>query len=204
MSAARRPRQPWSMKWIFVAILLVIVPYTFIRLYYQKPNRAFEPYADMKNQANTLRLLSAGFQRITLEADRPLELPRVPAAATIAAATGGLPTSLAETLVDAPFLPLEIQSVSAPASINSMFAYPVAFTCALPDNKHQLGGAHAYVRDDEIIFVTSFENIDGTLLARTRDQVVRITVPAGSLKPGTYRASLVGSRASKSWTVEVQ
>ena len=48
------------MKWIALAILVVIVPYTVIRWQYRKPNRAFEPYADMKNQANTLRAATAG------------------------------------------------------------------------------------------------------------------------------------------------
>lgn len=193
------------MKWIFVAILLVIVPYTFIRLRYQKPNPAFEPYADMKNQANTLRLLSAGYQRITLEADRPVEAPRLntPAAPT-SAALPGLPSALAETLIDQPFLPREILSVTTRATTNSLFAYPVVVTCTLPDQKHQLAGAFLYVRDDELIFVPQFENIDGDLSARTREHVLRLTVPAGSLKPGTYRATLPGSHASQSWSLEVR
>ncbi len=193
------------MKWIFVAILLVIVPYTFIRLRYQKPNPAFEPYADMKNQANTLRLLSAGYQRITLEADRPVEAPRLntPAAAT-AAALPGLPSALAETLIDPPFLPREILSVTAPATTNALFTYPVLVTCTLPDQKHQLAGAFLYVRDDELIFVPQFENIDGDLSARTREHTLRLTVPAGSLKPGTYRATLPGAHTSQSWSLDVR
>jgi hypothetical protein len=193
------------MKWIFLAILVVIVPYTFIRLHYQKPNRAFEPYADMKNQANTLRLLSAGFQRITLEADRPVEAPRLttPAAPT-SAALPGLPSALAETLIDQPILPREILSVTAAATTNSLFAYPVLVTCTLPDQKHQLAGGFLYLRDDELIFVPQFENIDGDLSARTREHTLRLTVPAGSLKPGTYRATLPGAHTSKSWPLEVR
>ncbi len=193
------------MKWIFLAILVVIVPYTFIRLRYQKPNPAFEPYADMKNQANTLRLLSAGYQRITLEADRPVEPPRFgsPAAPT-SIALPGLPSSLAETLVDPPLLPREILSVTAPATTNSLFAYTLAFTCTLPDRKHQLSGAFLYVRDDELVFVPQFEPIDGDLSARTREYLFRLTLPAGSLKPGSYHATLPGAHASKSWSLEVK
>ena len=193
------------MKWIFVAILLVIVPYTFIRLRYQKPNPAFEPYADMKNQANTLRLLSAGYQRITLEADRPVEAPRLntPAAPT-SAALPGLPSALAETLIDQPFLPREVVSVTAAAAANSLFAYPILISCTLPDQKHQLAGGFLYVREDELIFVPQFENIDGALSARTREHVLRLTVPAGSLKPGTYRCTVPGAHTSKSWPLEVR
>ncbi|MBI4622331.1 MAG: hypothetical protein HY736_03790 [Verrucomicrobia bacterium] len=36
MSAAPKDRQPWPMKWIALAILLVIVPYTFLTLHYRK------------------------------------------------------------------------------------------------------------------------------------------------------------------------
>jgi hypothetical protein len=60
MPAAPNERKLWPMKWIVVAIVAVIVPYTFLTLRYRRPGKAFEPYADMKDRANTMRLLSAG------------------------------------------------------------------------------------------------------------------------------------------------
>src|ERR1041385_8351505 len=109
MPAAPKQRQPWPMKWIVVAITVVIVPYTFITLHYRRPDKAFEPYADMKDRANTMRLLSAGFQRVSLAAARPAD-PVRGAAATVQPAPGGIPAALKTTLVDQPLLPAEILS----------------------------------------------------------------------------------------------
>src|SRR5690606_6014035 len=49
-------RRPWPMKWVIVAIIAILVPYTFLTLRYRKPGPAFQPYEDMKNQANVTRL----------------------------------------------------------------------------------------------------------------------------------------------------
>ena len=49
------------MKWILLIVLLVIGPYTFLRWHYRKPQPAFEPYHDIKDRANTMRLVSAGW-----------------------------------------------------------------------------------------------------------------------------------------------
>ena len=111
MSAAPKDRQPWPMKWIALAILLVIVPYTFLTLHYRKQGPAFRPYEDMKNRAGVIRLLSAGFQRIPLAAQRPADPTGATAAATFMA-PGGLPAELAATLVEPPLLPAEILTVS--------------------------------------------------------------------------------------------
>lgn len=191
------------MKWILIAILVVIVPYTFLRWHYRKPGHAFEPYHDMKERANTLRLLNAGFQRISLDADRPADPSRGLSPAPAFPAPGGLPAALDTTLVDKPLLPADILAVSAAAHANAMLAYPIELTCTLPDNKQQLGGAQLYLRGEEICIVPVFEKLTGGLLARTRENVIRLTIPAGALKPGRYHVTLVGSRTSKAWTLDV-
>src|SRR3954465_12627511 len=105
---APKDRQPWPMKWIVVAILLVIVPYTIITLKYRKPGKAFEPYQDMKDRTNTARLLSAGYQPLPVPAQRPADRMTPITSATIGTASGGLPSGLKATLVAAPALPNEI------------------------------------------------------------------------------------------------
>jgi len=109
MSAARKP---WPMRWIVASILLFIVPYTYVNLKFRKPDKAFEPYADMKDQANVKRLLDAGYTRVAIRAERPypaLPAPRLlPAGvspAGIAPAPGGLPKPLDTTLVEPPACP---------------------------------------------------------------------------------------------------
>jgi len=191
------------MKWIAVAILVVIVPYTFLTLHYRKPGPAFRPYEDMKNRANTLRLLSAGYQRITLEAMRPALPGGNALAAPTAPAAAGVPGSLKSTLVDAPSLPAEILSVTAASATSAAAAYPIQFTCTLPDNKRQLAGAELYVRPDEIVITPTFEPITGGLLARTRENVILLTVPGGTLKPGRYHVTIAGQQSSRAWTLQV-
>jgi hypothetical protein len=199
-----RQRQPWPMKWIALVILVIIGPYTFLRWHYRKPNAAFQPYQDIKNQANTQRLLSAGFQRVPLNAERPAEPLRNITSAPIKPMIGGLPTSLSSTLVETPLLPTEILTVTAAAETSTMFAYPIEFTCGLPDNRQQLSAAYLYVRENEIILVPDFERLTGELLARNRESLIRVTIPGGTLRPGQYEVSLIGQRSSKTWSLVVK
>jgi hypothetical protein len=126
-----------------------------------------------------------------------------PPAAAVSSAPAGLPAALRDTLIDQPKLPAEIVSVTAAPAVNSLFAYAIGFRCTLPDNKQQLAGAELYVRDGEIVVTPDYDHLAGGLLSRTRENVIRLTVPAGALKPGQYHITLVGARASKAWTLQV-
>lgn len=192
------------MKWVALAIVLAIVPYTFLTLYFRKSGKMFEPYHDMKDRANTIRLLSAGFQRIVLEADRPAEPNTSVPPAPVFPARGGLPPELDHSLIERPLLPEEILSVRAAATASAPFSYPIELTCTQPDNHQQLSSADLYVHADQLVIVPDFERLSGDLLARTRDSLIRLTVPAGELKPGRYQVTIVGSRLSKTWTLEVK
>jgi hypothetical protein len=191
------------MKWVILVILVCIGVYTFLTLKYRRADRAFRPYEDLRDRANVHRLLDAGYQRITLEADLPADPMTFDSSARATTAAGGLPTGLGKTLVAPPQLPAEILSVSAAPSVNSMFAYPIGVKCTLPDNKQQLAGAELYVHGDELIVTPNFERLSGGLLARNRERLIRLTVPAGALKPGNYQVTLVGTRSSRSWTLQV-
>jgi hypothetical protein len=198
------------MKWIVVSIVVFIAIYTFLTLYFRKPGQAYQPYHDNKERATISRLKSAGYRRITATADRPAELgattsPNILSgpAATITDFVGGLSEELKGTLIDQPRLPATFDKVVAPSEINRLAPYSVRFVCGLPDNKQLLSGAYVYVKDDELAIVPDFEKIEGDLLSRTREAAVEVTIPAGVLPPGTYRATLVGARGSKQRTVQV-
>jgi hypothetical protein len=193
------------MKWVALVIVLIIGPYTFLRWHYRKPETAFEPYQDIKDRANTIRLLSAGFQRVALSTDRPADPSRETSnGAAITSAPGGLPTSLDGTLVEKPVLPSEILTVNAPRETNTLFAYGIEFTCGVTDNKHQLGEVYLYSREGQLYIVPEIEPLTGELLARNRNDAFRVTVPAGVLKPGSYEVMLIGERSSKAWTLLVK
>ena len=203
MPAPPKDRKPWPMKWIVLAIVLFIPLYTYLTLHFRRPGPAFRPYQDMRDRADVIRLLKAGYQRVAIEARRPADaLPG--AGAPTLPAPGGLPAELSRTLIESPLLPMEIDSVSAPTSAVSGIDYQIGLTYTLPDNKRQLSGAHLYEREGELVIIADFERLDGTLLARSRDGSALLTVPPGSLRPGTYRVLLVGERASRSWTLNVR
>lgn len=192
------------MKWIVLAILLLIVPYTFLTLRYRKPGPAFQPYEDMKNRVNVSRLLSAGYQRIPILAQRPADGGRISGGAAISAAAGGIPTDLRSTLVEPLLLPTEITTVSAAPSVSTLQPYVIQLACALPDDKQQLGGADLYVRGDQLVLAPTFERIAADLLTRSRQAAVLITIPAGALKAGHYTVTLVAERASRTWALDVR
>src|ERR1700689_3773946 len=107
MTAPRKTRKPWPMKWIVPAIAVFIPLYTWLTLHYRRPGPAFMPYQDMRDRADVIRLLKAGYQRVALDASRPAESVREGDAAT-APAPGVLPAALRTTLIESPLLPLEI------------------------------------------------------------------------------------------------
>lgn len=193
------------MKWIVLTIVIGLAAYTYLTLHYRKVEPAFRPYVDIKDRANTRRLLSAGFQRIALTAQRPADPAAFVSLAPIAATAGGLPEELRSTLVDQPLLPVEITRVAAAPIMDPATAYPVQFACTLADNHRQLSGAELYVKDTTIFIVPEFGLIaEKELLARSRESVVVVTIPPGALKPGRHEFTLLGERASKSWSVLVR
>lgn len=197
-------RKPWPMKWVVLAILIMIVPFTYLSLRYRKAAPAFRPYEDMKNRANTTRLLSAGYQRIPLPARRPADPLRTPTSTFIANAPGGLPGELRATLVEAPLLPAQITNVSAPGEVNATADYAFRFACTMSDFKRQLAGADLYVKNDALVITPDYEKLAGQFLARSTENVIELIIPAGALKPGRYRVTLVGEKSSRAWSLEVR
>jgi hypothetical protein len=191
------------MKWIVASILVFIPIYTYLTLHYRRPGPAFNPYRDMRDRADVIRLVKAGYQRVTLDASRPADEPSGAPAATMPA-PGGLPEDLRTTLIESPLLPLEVNSVTADAAAVSAIDYPIVIHYTIADNKRQLSGAHLYEKPGEIVIIADFERLAGGLLARTRDGSAILDVPPGSLRPGTYRVTLVGERSSRSWTLHVR
>ena len=104
------------MKWVVLVIVVSLGAYTYLTLHYRKESPAFRPYQDSKNRAGVMRLLSAGFQRVTLTAQRPADGAGVPEGAKSAATAGGLPAELRSTLLDLPLLPASITRVAAAGS----------------------------------------------------------------------------------------
>jgi hypothetical protein len=192
------------MKWVVVAIILLIVPYTIVTLAYRKPGPAFEPYHDIKSRANVSRLLAAGYQRIPIPAQRPADGGRTFGGAEVTTVAGGVPADLQSTLVEPLLLPTEIINVTASPATSTVQSYAIQIACRLPDDKRHLGGADLYVRGDQVVIAPGFEAIAGDLLTRSRDAAVLLTIPAGTLKAGRYTVTLLAERESRTWPLDVR
>ena len=204
-------RKPWPMRWIFASILLFIVPYTYVNLKFRKPEKAFEPYADMRDQANVQRLLAAGYTRVSVRAERPqppLEaarlLPPAQLGAVIEAAPAGLPPPLDSTLVEPPRLPAGYSDLLVAAELAHAEPLRLQFTARLDRDREQLSGASVFLREDQVVLVPEFEPVPGELRPRRRDDTVLLTLPAGLLAPGTHTFTLAGAEGSLRWTVLVR
>ncbi len=203
---ARSASKPWPMRWIVLAILLAIVPYTWITLHFRKAARPFEPYSDLKQRANVHRLLAAGYHRIPLSAERPADqVLASPAAQAIPRpALGGIPAALKETLVDVPSLPESIRAVRAAAASSTLLPYTIDVECTLSDLNLGLASSYLYLKDNELIILNGFETFAGELRSRSREIALRLTAPAGALPSGDYHLTLVGLRNSVQWHLSVK
>ncbi len=195
-------RQPWPMRWVALIIVVTLGGYTALTLLTRKPGRAHEPYHELKERANTGRLLAAGYQRVELEIHRTAETGAI--ANHTLPAPGGLPEPLRATLIDAPMLPADVLAVSAAPVADADQPYSVLFRCAVRDDAQQLAAVVLYVQGDGIVIVPHFERLSGGLQSRSREANATATVPGGSLKPGRYRVSLLGSQTSRAWTLDVR
>ena len=188
------------MKWIILLMILFIAPYTYINLHYRKVGPSFQPYQDARERR---RVGQAGYTRVTLTVARPADLqPRTPVEHALPA-PGGLPADLRSALFVAPLLPAAIGPVDAAATADADTVYRIEFVCTLSDIKQQLGGAQLYVKGSDIFVLADFEPLSDGLLARSRQNLIVLTVAGRSLAPGQYRMVLVGTSASKAWTLQV-
>lgn len=195
------------MKWVALALIPLLVGYTFFTLQFRKPNRAAEPYNDLKTRGQTHNLLTAGFQRIALNAELPANTPSNPAIGLPALAAtksrGGLPSELKASLFDQPALPVGYTTVYGSPTMSALLGQSLAFDCDNGDAEHQLAGAYLYAQGDQLILVPELETLAGDLATRRNQAHIRVAIPGGTIKPGSYTVILVGRDSSLSWPLQV-
>jgi hypothetical protein len=197
-------RKPWPMKWIVLAMILFIVPYTYLTLHYRKPGRGYEPYEDAKEKTLIAR---AGFRRVSLPAAQAAS-PRTGDAAgpfaAISASPGGLPGELRTFLIDPPLIPAAIGAVSAPATFDSSKPYSIRYACAATDLHQVLSGARLYIKGNQAYLITDFDRLTDGLSTRTERGTIEVEIQPGTFDPGKYRLTLIGQTASRTWQIEVR
>ena len=192
------------MKWIILAMIFFVVPYTYLTLHFRKPGPGYEPYNDAREKTNIAR---AGFRRVSLSAARIASgrtIDENAQPALVSGSPGGLPGVLRGSLVKPPLIPASIGPVFAPAALDSSRPYPVRFVCAASDLRQVLSGARLYIRGGEAYLLTDFERLTDGLTARTERETVEIDIPPGTFDPGRYRFTLVAQEGSRSWDLQVR
>jgi hypothetical protein len=199
---SRKDRQPWPMRWVVVAIVAILVPYTFITLHYRKPGKPFSPYGDLKERAQVARLLDAGFGRnrgtVTAVTTAPQNDPATPTAST--RTPGGLPPALRAALLEAPALPIRIGAVTAPATLDSRRALVVHLQASLPPATAPRAELYRAGQDVTVLLVLPEPPHPA---GETPLTLWRLEFPAGVLPPDTYRVEAVGQENAATWTLVV-
>ncbi|MDR1280381.1 MAG: hypothetical protein LBK99_06125 [Opitutaceae bacterium] len=199
-TSARRTRGPWPMKWVALAILVCIVPYTWISLRYRKEAPSYEPAQAQAGRAGN-------HQHLVLEAEHPApprdELP--PDAFIIGRAMptpipAGLPEGLLKIIGIEPRLPESVAAVSTPAEVTAMAPVRIRFSCRVASDRDVLGGTEIYIKENAIVILPTFEELEGELAVRSRNEPVLVTLPAGILKAGvTYDVRLMAASNGFAW-----
>jgi hypothetical protein len=197
------------MKWVVLAIVLFIVGYTVVMVKYRKPNAPYRPYQDNVDRATVTRLLSAGYQRSTLQVVRPADPSKSlvlgnGGAAAMLGALGGLPSELDYALVEKPVLAESFASCTAPASVSGGQDYGVLFNAQLPDNDRVITEVMVFRKDKELFLLPVLEKLGGKLQARWRETSVLVSIPTDQFGAGQYRVTLIGSKNSRTWDFSVR
>lgn len=205
-AAQRKPTpQPWSMKWIVLAIVVFMVGYTLVNLYFRKPGTGYRPYQDAQDRATTARLLNAGWHRVPVEFFRPVDKPAVDNAAGVKRSAVGLGPDFAPNFAEAPKLLATIDRVVAPSAVSKGDTYNAYFTASLANQKAQLGELTLYQRGRELVLVPSSENLPGKdLMSRWNDSTYCLSFSTQGLEPGRYEARLVAKGPAAAWSFEVK
>jgi hypothetical protein len=191
------------MKWIALAIILFMAGYTVVTLQYRKPNKAYEPYNDMKERGQTRNLLTAGYQRVPVRVDRPTNPDKHESTVVVKTVPGDIPHTLRESLFDQPAMADSYEQLNAGVHANTLMPYVLSVQSITADLKHQIAAAYVYVRGDRIFIIPEIEELNGGLLARRPDNTMRLIIPGGAFKPGNYQVTLAGAKSSLSWPLQV-
>lgn len=199
MPERKPPPKPWPMKWIVIAIIVCIVPYTWITLRHRKPGPAYLPYADNKARAEVLRLLDAGYRRFmqpVAPADANASLEAVPAG--VSEQPGGMPPFLEEVLLDPLALPASVKLVGARTGSSLSEPLRIAF---LVEASVPVAQAAIFVRNEDVTLAPVLSGTASHSAEKTQSPVMVIELPAGTLGPGTYRFTLLSEQTNLSWPV---
>src|SRR3954469_20232072 len=194
MSAqSRRPtREPWSMKWIVIPIVIFVAVYTIINIVYRKKGPAYRPYQDAQNRATTARLVAAGWQKIAVDTRRPAEKPDIAQPAATHRDYLGVGPDLDSKFAEKPRLLATIDHVAAPSSVVQGMNYTLYFTASLGELTEQLGDMALYRKANQLVLIPTIESLPGKeLMSRWNDSNYWISFSTAGLPTGEYEMRIV-------------
>ncbi len=207
MSAqSRRPtREPWSMKWIALAIVVFVVGYTLVNIFYRKQGPAYRPYQDAQDRATTARLVAAGWQKITVDTRRPAEKPDIAQPAATHRDYLGVGPDLDSKFAEKPRLLATIDKVTAPTSVVQGMNYMLYFTASVDELTTQVGDMAIYRKANQLVLIPTIESLPGKeLMSRWNDSNYWVSIPTNNLPPGDYEMRIVAKGPALVWNFTVR
>ena len=176
------------------------------------PDAAFPPAGaglpalqDMRDRADVIRLLKAGYQRVAIEASRPVEGDRPGGRATSLPAPGGLPRG-AKKDADRDPPPPHGQSTPRRPTRPRRRRSTTGSTSSYTTGRQQTPALRE--RTSTSARGRSCRRRLRAPRRRPPDALPRRygppDIPPGSLRPGKYRVTLVGEQSSRSWSLDVR
>ncbi len=200
------------MKWVALATVICLAAYTIFTLATlenrKTAKQTHEPWAEAQARAAKVRRAeTAGYKLIAATTERPSDPAIMDEAiskfrASITPAPAGIPAEVGSILSPQPKIPDSINKIAAPATVAPKEPCQILYTCQLPDDQKLLADTSVYIKDNDIVIITNFDNLDGDLRVRTRETTVLLTIPGGTFSAGrTYTITLAARDESRRWTM---
>jgi hypothetical protein len=205
MPGRSRPTpKPWPMKWVAAAIVVFIAGYTVIELRFRKSGRPHEPARELRDREAAARLQQAGWVRMPVELQRPVQKLAF-GDASVGRGAAGLGPDLAGCFSEKPLLFKSIDKVTAPAFVLHGDNCVVNFTASIPDLNTQLGDAQLLQRGNDLVLVPTVEHLPGKeLYSRWDDANYSASFSTQNLPKGRYRMRLLAGGPAAQWTLDVR
>ncbi len=201
---SRKPaRQPWPLWPVAVAIVISLAGYTYFRLAYAKTAKPHEPFADNQRRVESDKLKAAGWERTDAAYEAVVELPAAEAAVRALVIRPEAAENLHQLSTENWHLPVEYTALAAPARLAAGGNCTLHFQAELDQARAHIVDFDCYRKESDLVLLPRWEPYPEELTPRRPRTTGRITIPAATLPPGTYRVTLPALKQSSQWDLVV-
>ena len=198
----RPQRQPWSMKWVVLVIILGIALYTWLTLAFRKPENPNETWAEQQLRRELAVLDKAGWSKSKVALDPVVASPAQRGNVSYIATPKAV-DDLRSITVDPWYLPVEAKEVVAPSDWPDGRTYTVYVKLDIDTDRMQVGGFTIFRKGSDIILVPAWRHYPDDVADRTRKVRGRLLFNPGDVPPGEYMVTIVAIKSCATWHLTV-